>query len=546
MAQGKKPRAPRAKRADPLEAEAKRLGVTLTELVDAKPGMPAEPPAPEPEPIPFADAAPPMRVAPIPYTPHRPRKSADNYEPRADLAGVDVGRFIELVSVGCRYPAHFEPILDAARRIAAGETLRIVFSAPRQHGKSTTVHHICAWLHLLMPWLFIQYATYEQTFSEHNARNIRRIELGAGVRISGEHNTIRGWTIEHGIEGRAPGQFIATSIDGRANGYKANLLVIDDPFKGIEDAFSPMKRDAVYDTLRYVFMPCLAPGYSVIVVASRWHDDDLSGRLIKDGWLHIRLPALCDSPDDLLGRALGEPLCPDGPDPREPRTLAFLEELRYGQRGVDGVRRGGMGEHAWAALMQGTPLPPDAALFKRHTLYSGPPPALVAQCIGADLAYSAGAHSDFAVLVHLGLAVDGNVYVTDCWRGKMAPDQYIPELCAWRDKYRDVKMYSYMSGPERGILPLLYQHSILMFPLPARYSKPVRAQKTAQAWNTGQVRLPADAPWLGAFLKVVNGFTGSGDDHDDDEVDALVSGYDMLVGSAVAPPSAGWGMRRCM
>jgi predicted phage terminase large subunit-like protein len=550
MARPKKntaPRKPRAPRVDPLEREANRLGVTITEMVDAKAGMPE---APEPEPIPFADApplppVPPIAVvAPERFTPRRPGKHADSYEPRADLVGVDIGAFFALVSPGCVEPRHLAPILDAIRRIARGEVLRIVFSAPRQHGKSTAIHHACAWLHLLAPWLSIQYATYEQTFSEHNARNIRRIELSSGVRISGEHNTIKGWTINHELPGRAPGKFLATSIDGRANGYGANLLVIDDPFKNTEDAFAARTRDAVHDTFRYVFLPCLAPGASVIVVASRWHDDDLSGRLVRDGWLHIRLPAICDDAADLLGRAIGEPLCPWGPDPREPRDLAFLENLRFGERGADGVRRGGMGEHAWHALMQGVPLPPDAGLFKGERYYSGGPPPFVAEIIGCDLAYSQSRKADFAVLSHLGLGADGVVYVTDVWRDKLDATQWIAQAKTWAARFPRAKFFFYSEGPEKYLVPQWHaQSGIMIQPIPTRgLSKAIRANKIASAWNAGNVRLPADAPWVAAALKEIQCFTGSGDDHDD-VVDALTAGFDMLVGSATTAPTTGWGAR---
>jgi hypothetical protein len=524
------PKPARAKRrTDPLDELAASYGVEVRDIIDTQHGLPV------PAEAPFA-AEPIALVEGPQYEPRRPRKRADLYEPREDLRDVDLRTFMTRVSPGVVSPEHFGVILDAFEQIRLGKTIRIVFSAPCQHGKSTLVRHGCAYIHHYLPWHWIQYVTYEQSFSEVNARDIRRIELEAGVKISDEHNTIKGWTINHELPDRMPGEFIATSVDGRSSGMKANLLMIDDPFKGIEDAFNAARRDVVYQTLKYVWMPRFAPNYSGMLTASRFHEDDLSGRLIRDGWDHVRLPAINDS---------GEALCPWGPDPREPRTLAFLEELRYGPRGADGVRRGGMGEHAWSALMMGAPLPPDAGLFKAGKTFDVLP-EIAAQCIGCDLAYSAGPRSDYAVLVRMALGVDGAVYVTDFWRGQLAPDQYLPELITWRDRYPGVKIYSYMSGPERGILPLLYQHSILLLPLPTRgHSKMVRAARCASAWNAGDLRLPAGAEWAATVRAELQRFTGNSAD-DDDIVDAIVAGYDILVSYAVSAPAAGFGPTRCI
>lgn len=275
--------------------------------------------------------------------------------PQPGLSDLRLLDFVPAVSPHLQSPIWFAPIATQLES-AIGGRYRTCFAAPRQHGKTTITKHAIPLIQLRHPRSRIFFATYAQEYTEIQSRDIRRISLEAGVKISADHNTLKGWTLDAG------GDFTASSVDGRGNGLGADIVIVDDPFKGPEEAYAKARRDLVYDWFMQVVMMMLAPGGSVFIVASRWDDDDLSGRLISEqGFNEVRMPAINDGVDP--NRAIGEALCPYGPDPAQPRDLEFLIELRDGRMGKDGVRRGGVGAHAFSALMQGICLPRADSMF---------------------------------------------------------------------------------------------------------------------------------------------------------------------------------------
>lgn len=434
-------------------------------------------------------------------------------EPAGNLRDLDMYDFMERASPGMVAPHYFSRIVDAFEG-ATTKGLRCVISAPRQHGKTSVCKHAIARTHLKWPRTHIIYATYAQEYTESQSRDIRRIEIAAGVKISEDHNTIKGW----GVEGQSQrGKMIATSVDGRANGEKGNVVIVDDPYKSPEEAYSAQRREQVWDWFRYVIRPTMAPGASVYIVASRWDDDDLSGRCIADlGYDEIRIEAINETDPT---RPIGAALCPDGPDPAEPRDLKFLLELKKD-----------IGEHAFSAQMQGKPLPRSGSLFESPTYYKQLPDGARVECIGVDLAVSTGAKSDFAAVV--ALARLGNMYfIPYAHRIQKRVVEVEAMFKATRNMFPGARMASYMAGTERGLFDLMYHRGVEIERLPARYSKGFRAQRTSIAWNEGRIQLPMGAPWLKWFVPEVTHFTGENDTHDDG-VDAMVSAFDVLESSA--------------
>lgn len=474
-----------------------------------------------------------------------PRDRRPDADPKPELSQLGLLDFMPAVSARVHPATHFARIADAFTH-AVGGGLRICFAAPRQHGKTTLVKHAIPWMHLRHPRARIFYATYAQQYTEIQSRDIRRIAFEAGVRVTGDHNTLKGWTLEAG------GDFTASSVDGPANGLGANVAIIDDPFKGPEDAYSRAHRDRVEQWFLQVVTPMLAPGASVFIIASRWDEDDLSGRLIAgQGYEEVCIPAIeVVDPHNLPGGKTRCPgcllcaraLCPNGPNPDEPRTLDFLLDIRDGRKGPDGKRRGGIGPHAFSALFQGKPLPRSGALFGEATLVDALPPdaRIVALIIGGDLAYSAESGSDRAAFVAILEDSLSDLYIAEV----VGMQQEIARVEAEAHRMRGAwsahdparvfgslpRIASYMNGPEIGVARLLMLRGLPIEVLPARFNKFVRAQKTAVFWNQGRIKVLRGQAWTDDFLRKVRYFTGM-NDQADDEVDAMVSGIDALVGA---------------
>lgn len=384
---------------------------------------------------------------------------------------------------------------------------------------TTTIQHAIAWMLLRNPKQTLGYATYSKTFAGRNSRVIRRIAESAGVQLSEEQNTIAEWqTDEHG-------GCVATSIDGELTGYKLDHLFIDDPYKNRGEAESQLSRESVSDWFRGVAQTRLTPKGSAFVVASRWHQEDLSGELIAKGWENITLPAI--SPEGLA-------LCPWGPDPENPRTLEFLVQLRSA-----------IGDYDFESLYQGNPRPASGSVFQAPTFAQRPLQGRIT--VGLDLAYTGGASADYSAAVALQWT-DAGAHVLEVARWRTGPTELASSLRAFLGNYPGATVASFVSGPERAIYTLLAAQGIAVSLLAATGvggSKYLRSQACAAAWNSGALTIPERAPWVDTFVREVRLFTGGAGDSHDDQVDALASAWQAAtLGISLASGRPVRGLRR--
>lgn len=308
----------------------------------------------------------------------------------AELRAMDLVDYIPAVSPWLTRPDHFGPICELFQRAYQGRIFATI-AAPVQHGKTELVAHAIPYLlnkYLGKPRII--FATYAQRYAESIARRCRNTYEGGGGNIDQGFNTIAEWhTVvvkpDGGADKSVSGQtgfMLTTSVDGAATGYAADIVFIDDPYKNREEAEDPQHREAVKEWLKSVIMTRLSPNASVFIIASRWHEDDLSGWAVKEmGFTELRLAAVNDDGAD-PSRPLApadwhehpesvDPRCalaPTGPDPDNPRDLVFLAEQRRGRNGL-----GGVGEYNWASLFQGKPRPRAGAMFQDATLYHDGP-----------------------------------------------------------------------------------------------------------------------------------------------------------------------------
>lgn len=379
---------------------------------------------------------------------------------------------------------------------------RLVTDAPRRHTKSTTVHHaIVKWL-LTEPKLTIIYYTYGLAFSYENSNAIKRIYQRCGGRMGDVDRQDR-WTTREG------GGLFATSRDGSLTGRGGDIGVVDDPVKNRAEAESAETRDMIDLAIRNDLIPCLKKDSPILCVASRYHEDDPSGRMLKRGYEHIHLKAITDHPDGTRSA-----LWP------EERPLEYLDALRAD-----------IGEYAFASNYQGEPQPPTSSLFHGVHTYDADDRLPARVIIGVDLAFSSRKASDYTALVVLGDYVD-HYRVLDIQRGQWGLARVRAELAMLRARYVEhhVRMVAYVSGPEIGVFDQLMEYGLHVERLPARFNKQVRAQRTSQAWMQGRVRLPKEAKWLDPLISEVRYFTGVDDAHDD-QVDALVAAFDASEGA---------------
>lgn len=279
-----------------------------------------------------------------------------------------------------------------------------------------------------------------------------------------------------------------------------NCIILDDPVKGRREAESPLERDKLWTWFQDDLHTRKEPGGSVIVVHTRWHVDDLGGRLLATGeYEHVQLPAI-----DPHGRALW-------PERFDEAALAKIRKKK--------------GEYTWASLYMGSPFAKGGRVFGLPTYYDLLPGGL-RYGIGVDLAYSKKTHADWSVIVVLGIDdVKELVYVVDVIRLQVTSPVFATRLKSVQETYKNVDARWYYAGPELGIADFISTLGVELDAQAAATDKFIRAQPVAAAWEAGRVLLPKSADWLADFLLELGAFTGV-DDLTDDQVDALAAAYD--------------------
>lgn len=371
--------------------------------------------------------------------------------------------------------------------------MRALVSVPPQHGKTETILHGCAWLLRRHADWTIGYTSYSSEIAKSKSRSARDYALRAGVRIREDSSSVTEWRTSLG------GGMLARGIGGGLTSMGLKVLVVDDPHKDRADAESALSRQRVHDWYTSTARTRVHPGGSIIVCHTRWHEDDLIGRLSKEpGWEIINLPAI---------QADGSPLWYQ-------RPLAFLEKARAAS------------EYDWHSLYMGSPRPRGASVFRGAKFYTSLPSSFRVGK-GIDLAYTAKTHADFSVGLVL-LEHDGVCYVAEVKRQQSEVREFARSLAALNLTYPVGPWHWFCSGTEQGVAQFLEAEGIDVVTERAVGDKFVRAQAVAAAWNDGKILVPADAPWVKSFVDELGRFTGVSDRHDD-QVDALASAYAMLA-----------------
>lgn len=249
---------------------------------------------------------------------------------------------------------HLELICDTLERVERGEIKQVMFFLPPRHGKSFTVTETFpSWFIGRNPDRRVIEVSYSDAFAQKFGRSNREKLWECGkaifdIEVDPGHALSTDWGIH-----KRHGGMISAGIGGRITGEGADLLIIDDPIKNAEEANSEVYREKIWNEWQATLQTRIQAGGSVIIILTRWHEDDIAGRILnsEDGknWTIINLPALAEE-DDVLGRDVGEPLWPE--------------------QGYDKIwaadKRIKVGPYVWTALYQGRPTPPAGELLKKH------------------------------------------------------------------------------------------------------------------------------------------------------------------------------------
>ncbi len=446
------------------------------------------------------------------------------------LARQSLRAFVDFTTPGYRFGWFNEDIcrrLDGfLERALRGESPRMMLFAPPRHGKTEIVSRkFPAYALGRAPDMPMIATSYAADLANSINRDVQRVIDNDAYRMVfpetrlAKPGSVSKWArradmfeiVEHG------GVYRSAGVGGGITGMGGRILIIDDPVKDFAEAASPTIRESVWDWYRSTFYSRQAPGAGILLIMTRWHTDDLAGRLIEasqvggDQWEIVSYTAIAEA--DEPHRKKGEALHP------ERYSAEMLRKIEMGS-----------GPQTWSALYQQSPVSRDGAMFKRRWFNVVPAaPAGLRKVRSWDLAASSGT-GDWTAGLLMSIDANGVFYIehVDRFRGSPLEVRKAIQVHAATDGRKvsiRLPQDPGQAGKDQaeGIIRDLagwVTHAVR-----ETGSKEVRAAPFAAQCEAGNVKL-VDGPWIKAFLDELEVFPNGAND---DQVDAASGAFERLT-----------------
>ncbi len=328
---------------------------------------------------------------------------------------------------------HHRLIAEKLEAVERGEIDRLMIFMPPRHGKSELASkRFPAWCLGRQPRRQIIAASYNSDLANDFGRNVRNIvaepEFGQvfpKVSLAPDSQAANRMNTNFG------GAYVAAGVGTAVTGRGADIALIDDPFKDREEADSERRRDIVWDWYRSTLFTRLMPGGSIVLIQTRWHEDDLAGRLLEaegDQWEVLDLPAISEA---------GEALWPEW------YPIEALERIKAT-----------VGPREWSALYQQKPQPDEGTFFKREWFPTWDKLPELRYYGTSDYAVTDGG-GDYTVHRIWGICPKGMIYRVDGWRGQTTSDIWIEQKLDLIAKYKPLAWFGEGGVIQKAIEPML-------------------------------------------------------------------------------------------
>jgi predicted phage terminase large subunit-like protein len=426
---------------------------------------------------------------------------------------------------------HHKIIVDHLQGVEAGTIKRLMIFIPPRHGKSELASiRFPAWYLGRNPDKQIMAASYSIDLASDFGRKVRDLVADPLFReifpTSGIADKSTSSTRFHTAKG---GVYMAAGAGGPISGRGADVFMIDDPIKNREEAYSQTTRNKIYEWYRTDVRPRLQPNGSIILIQTRWHQDDLAGRILKESeedWTVINLPAIAEKDDQY--RKIGEALWP------EFYPIEVLNTIKKES-----------GSMAFNSLYQQHPTDPEGGIIKReHLRYYFEAPKHFDEMIQSwDMSFKE--------------TISGSYVVGQVW-GRVGADRYLlhqfRDRIGFTDTISRVKWISDLypqalaklvedkaNGP--AVISTLAHQLPGLIPIEPNGSKEARLQSVSPFFESGNVYIPSQdvQPWVNDYIDEL--LAAPGGMHDD-QVDATSQalnylGFSELRGRANTDPIMG-------
>jgi predicted phage terminase large subunit-like protein len=397
-----------------------------------------------------------------------------------------LARFIAFLDLGFTPAAHHKLLISALEAIERGDVRRLMVLMPPGSAKSTYASQ------LFPPWYIGRNPKHsligvsnKTELAEKWSRRARNILVRPefrqvfGFGVNEQVSAVGSWENERG------GEYHAAGMGAAIAGRRADLAIIDDPVSSREDADSEHIREKHWDWYTNDFLTRLKPGARQILIQTRWHEDDLGGRILEreaDDWHVIKLPMEATTADP-LGRQPGERLWPEH----------FTEEQ---------VNKAKLDVRSWNALYQQEPAPDTGAFFKRgdfQEYIALPSPLHLYGASDYAVTEDGGDYTEHGIF---GLDFNGDLYLVDWWRDQAPSNEWIEAQCDLIAKHQPLCWFGEKGSIQKAVEPFLKRRMNERMTLcrlewlPSITDKATRARAIQARVSMGKVYVPKSAPWL--------------------------------------------------
>lgn len=446
-------------------------------------------------------------------TPKRQRSHGPSYSDweRAAALATPAGLAWLASNRSFQLPQHLALLDEKLYDFATGRIKRLMVTMPPRSGKSESCSkYFPAWIVGRLHKRVIL-TSYEASFASSWGRKARDVlelwgETLYGVKVSQTSSAADWWELEGGL-----GSMMTAGAGGALTGKGAEYLIIDDPLKNAEQAASTTLKDKLYDWYQSTAYTRLEPNGGILLIQTRWSQDDLAGRLLTaqdaggEAWELVSFPAIAEVPEqlpllsgDVYSRAVGDPLWP------ERFSAARMTEVELA-----------VGPRVWSSLYQQRPTP-DAGLIWRRPWFDhrySETPTILQTIQSVDSAFKTGVANDYSVIATWGRTAT-DYYLLDLWRARVEFPDLKRAIVDQSEKWRPsaILIEDAASG-QSAIQELKRGTRLPIIPVPVKASKQTRAAVVSPLAESGKVWLPTTAPWVAAWIEEHIAFPNG--EHDD-------------------------------
>lgn len=397
----------------------------------------------------------------------------------------------------------------------------LLLSVPPQHGKSVTITEtLPAWYlgkHPDKKWIIASYNTeFASNFGRKNRLKCQEYNsvIFPGFKLAENPcNNIEFETTKKG------GLYTAGILAG-ITGHTADYFIIDDPIKTQGEADSDTTKANIWDEYLSSVRTRIKPGGKLIVIQTRWVEDDLYGRILESekNVTAINIPCECDDEEnDPLGRSLGDALCPE-----IGRGNAWLADFKEVYKSKEGSR-------AWNALYQGKPTALEGNMIKREWWQyykESELPQIPYKIISVDATFKGGEKNDFVAIQVWG-KINNKYYLLERIKKHLDFVQTLEAIRELHSKHPDI-LYTLIEDKANGsaIINVLSSEFEGIVPINPEGGKVARVNAISPAIERGDVYLPKYAGWVDEYIKEFSAFPNGAHD---DEVDSTSQALHRMI-----------------